>query len=150
MANRALEPDVAALDALFEERENRRQELLREVAWRDINKVVENPETGRLEYWYDLGGGEYVKFWSFEIYAARQRLSKERAEQEKAAKTAPVYDELTDVAQKNDCIRIKGHSRSDYSVGTWVRSDGKLAKYTLGEVRIRRIELGLEEENINE
>lgn len=60
------------------------------------------------------------------------------------------YDELSDVATVNECINIVGSKDSEFSMGTWARSDGKLVRYRLGLVKERRIELGLESPEENE
>lgn len=59
---------------------------------------------------------------------------------------------LERVAVKNDLLWLKGHMEDDCAVGIWIYDDeeGKeqTARFTMGEVKNKRIELDLEQVQI--
>ena len=67
------------------------------------------------------------------------------AEKESKKIVAKKYDKLEDVAMRNDCVVLYGHKNSEYAIGLWATSTGKLARYSVRTVKQKRIELGLEE-----
>lgn len=87
-----------------------------------------------------------------ELWVNYNAVQQRKQEIEKGVKLTPVkaYDELADVATVNECISIVGSKDSEYSMGTWARSDGKLVRYRLGLVKEKRVELGLEQSDENE
>ena len=58
-------------------------------------------------------------------------------------------DVLKRVAEANDLLLLKGHLEDECAVGVWIYRDVKgleqTARFTIGEVRGKRVELGLEE-----
>lgn len=87
-----------------------------------------------------------------ELWVNYNAVQQRKKEIEQGIEPTPikVYDELADVATVNECISVVGSMDSEYSMGTWARSDGKLVRYRLGLVREKRIELGLEQADENE
>ena len=120
---------------------NLSSKVLERIAFSAVLETYKDKETGKVMMVYAIGDGQVAKFSVDEVIAERKRQMSTRTV-EKVAK----YDELEDIARVNDCIRVIGHLGSDEAVGTWVRTDGKLVRKTLGAVRAKRIELGLEEE----
>lgn len=116
------------------------KELLREVAFSAVSQVYVDRKTGKSVFLYVLKDGKTVKFDPEEVLAERKRILEERKSKTEQKK----YDELEDVARRNDCIVLRGHKDCEYSVGVWAISAGKLVRYTVGAVKQKRIELGLE------
>lgn len=114
-------------------------DVLARVAFAAVYQSYMDKETGKSVMVYAVDD-KFVKFTAEEIVEERKR----QLETKKTEKTVK-YDELEDIARVNDCICVVGHLGCDEAVGTWVRTDGKLVRKTLGAVRAKRIELGLED-----
>lgn len=54
---------------------------------------------------------------------------------------------LEEAARRNEIVVLDGHAGCDEAVGHYAVGDGKLARFTVGQVRAKRIELGLEEDD---
>ena len=115
-------------------------DILAEVAFSSVYQSYTDKQTGKSIMVYAVDG-KFVKFTAEEVIEERKRQIEARK-----IKQSVKYDELEDIARVNDCIRVMGHLGSDEAVGTWLRTDGKLVRKTLGAVRAKRIELGLEED----
>ena len=53
--------------------------------------------------------------------------------------------ELESAARKNEMLCLYGHKGCDAADAVWVLEDGRLARFTVGAVKKKRIELGLDE-----
>ena len=79
-----------------------------------------------------------IKSFVNAITSRKERLEKEREEN------------LVKASKINQIVVLNGHQDCDESSAIWSVGDGKMARFTIGEVKRKRIELGLEQEEVFE